>query len=85
MYGRRTTSAMNLRRSPLALFLVAILSAQGAISTAQPTGSELTNDVSADAAGPEASVQLQGISAFPPSGEAMFEPHTHVSELALEK
>ena len=54
------------RRAGLGLvFLIGALLAQTSISTAQPPGSELAQDVSSELAGAEASVLLQDVSTFP--------------------
>lgn len=68
--------ALARRVGALAILLIATLVAQTAVSTAQPYGTELAEDVSADVSGPEASIALVDVSAFPSSGEARFEPGT---------
>ncbi|MDQ3915347.1 MAG: hypothetical protein M3323_08480 [Actinomycetota bacterium] len=64
------------RGALLVLILVAALFAQTAVSTAQPPGSELAEDVPSEVVGSEASVAVLDVSAFPSAGNAVFEPGT---------
>lgn len=62
------------------LLLISGVLSQMSVSSAQANGTELAENVSAEVSGPEASVALVDVSAFPPEGEAIFEPGTPYEE-----